>query len=107
MGALSKIQNITFLGGAINFNGFEKEKKWYLIFQKSVSGKVRNIYSKKDQILLGYSITHGGASSAGRNSIPFENFGKIDILLEPKLLNFKNIEITHLADVSDGPGDIK
>ena len=107
MGKFDIIQNITFLGGAINFNGIEKEKKWYKIFQKTVSGKIRNIFSKKDQVLLGYSFTHKGKSAAGRNQIPFETFGKILTLIEPNLLNFKNLEITFLADSHDGPCDLK
>ena len=48
------------MGGAINFVGVGKEQKWRKIFGESVAGKIRNVYSTKDYILLGYSYSHGG-----------------------------------------------
>lgn len=34
--------------------------------------------------------------------MPFEHFGKIETLIEPKKLNFKNLNITNLVDCVDG-----
>ena len=59
LGAISKgqnsiIQNVILMGGAINFEGIGKELKWMKIFGQTVAGRIANIYSTKDYILLGY-----------------------------------------------------
>jgi len=60
------------MGGAINFSGVGKELKWRTILGSTITGKIRNIYSTKDYVLLGYSYSHGGKHSAGRNKLAFE-----------------------------------
>lgn len=70
---LNIIQNVTLMGGAINFSGIEKERKWLRILSQTVPGQIRNVYSTKDYILLGYSLTHDCKGSAGRNHISFAN----------------------------------
>ena len=69
---LNIVQNVTLMGGAINFSGLEKERKWHQIFNQTISGQLRNIYSTNDYVLLGYSLTHDGKQSAGRNQLNFE-----------------------------------
>ena len=100
------------MGGAINFSGLDKEQKWRKIFGQSVSGKIRNIFSTKDYILLGYSLTHNGKDSAGRNPLNFEQeFNnqtklKTNAVYSNEILDFKNFNITYYAEALDH-GELK
>ena len=90
------------MGGAITFEGLEKEKKWNKVFSETISGKISNVYSTKDYVLLGFSYSKSGSSSAGRNRLNFE--AKTDLLVHSDTLlsNFKNYNITNFADVQNG-----
>ena len=95
------IHNITLMGGAINFVGVGKEQKWRKIFGESVSGQIRNVYSTKDYILLGYSYSHGGKQTAGRNHLDFEQ-APASAVHPMTSLDFTNYNVTNLADVTNG-----
>lgn len=98
------VQSVTLMGGAINFDGIGKELKWRRIFGQTVAGSLRNIYSTKDYVLLGYSISHSGKASGGRNHLEFEEKKACEVLCYPstKLFNFKNLNISNLAFVTNG-----
>ena len=51
LGHYNRIHNVTFMGGAINFDGLEKEEKWNTIFRKAVGGQIRNVFSRQDYVL--------------------------------------------------------
>lgn len=91
------------MGGAINFDGLGKEKKWRKIFGTTIAGSIRNIYSTKDYVLLGYSLSHMGKNSAGRNRLNFEEEKSLILSYrDDKLMQFKNYNITHLSSASNG-----
>ena len=57
LGAADLIQNVTFMGGAIDRPDKEKTRElWAEIFSSTVSGQISNVYTKKDLILLLYSL---------------------------------------------------
>lgn len=95
------------MGGAINFEGIGKEVKWRKIFGQSVAGQIANVYSTKDYILLGYSLTHDGKKSAGRSELPFEKeMQKLRAerriaIYSCDVLNFKNRNITLMVNAED------
>jgi len=108
-GMLSKgqycvIQNVTIMGGAINFSGLGKEQKWRKILGETVAAHIRNVYSQKDYVLYGYSATHDGKQTAGRNHLNFEDemnkmqYEKLTAVYTQEILNFKNRNITLIAD---------
>jgi len=112
LGALSKgpnslIQNVAYLGGAINFKGLGKEQKWRKIMGQTIAADIANIFSTKDYILLGYSLTHEGKGSAGRNYLPFEDeifklrAEKEVSIYSCEILRFKNRNITRMVDAAD------
>ena len=74
------IHSATLMGGAINFEGIGKEQKWRRIFAQTVAGNIRNVFSRKDYILLGYSISHSGKASGGRSRLPFEEKAACEVL---------------------------
>ena len=92
------------MGGAINFRGIDKELKWRKIFGATVAGRIRNIYSTKDYVLIGYSAAHLGAWSGGRIKLSFEEDTPSSTLTHKdiKLFDFKNYNITNLAHASNG-----
>lgn len=98
------MQSATLMGGAINFEGIGKEQKWRRIFGQTVAGHIRNVYSTKDYILLGYSISHSGKASGGRNRLQFEEKAACEVLCheDTQLFNFKNLNITNLAQATNG-----
>ena len=57
--ALSLMQNVTFLAGAMSKLDKDARTKafWAEIFSKSVNGEVRNVYTKKDFTLILFSIS--------------------------------------------------
>jgi len=85
----------------------DKEIKWKKIMGETIAMKIANVYSKKDNILLGYSMTHDGKSAAGRNYLTFED--EHDQIYKKKeakvhdvsILDFKNRNITHYNDAAD------
>ena len=53
MGAFDVIQNVTFLGGAIDRLDREKTMDhWSTILSQTVPGTIKNVYTKKDFVLL-------------------------------------------------------
>ena len=101
---VSIIQRVTLMGGAINFEGIGKEQKWRKIFSQTVAGNLRNVFSSKDYVLIGYSMSHQGKASGGRSKLQFEEEGECKVLCHPEsqLMNFKNLDITNLAFVTNG-----
>jgi len=89
------------MGGAINFGSIGAEKKWKKIFGETVPGRMRNVYSKKDYILLGYSTAHNGREAAGRHHLDFEQPAPSAVHPSTRL-DFKNFNVTNLADVTNG-----
>jgi len=65
--AHSLMQNVTFLAGAMSKLDKDAKTKafWAEIFSKSVNGEVRNVYTRKDFILILFSISQL-SWSAGR-----------------------------------------
>ena len=69
LGAHSVIHNITFMAGAIDKMDRDKTKElWAEIFSTTVPGQIKNVYTKKDMILMMYSICETDASQ-GRNDV--------------------------------------
>ena len=69
LGATDLIQNVTFMGGAIDRLDREKTRAlWSNILSSVVPGQIRNVYTKKDLILILYSICEID-ESVGRNII--------------------------------------
>ena len=69
LGATDLIQNVTFMGGAIDRLDREKTRSlWSNILSSVVPGQIRNVYTKKDLILILYSICEID-ESVGRNII--------------------------------------
>jgi len=66
LGAHDIIHNVTFLAGAISFDN--KEEKWGKILSETVNGKVRNIYTAKDEALKLFWVSMK-KSAAGSMSI--------------------------------------
>ena len=56
IGADNLIQNVTLMGGAASFKK-GKEEFWFSIFNKVVNGTIKNVYTKKDLILLFYMLS--------------------------------------------------
>jgi len=107
-GQFAMIENVTLLGGAINFDGVGKEQKWRKIFGESVAGSIANIFSNKDYILYLYSYLHAGKQAAGRSQLPFEEemillLHQQEVALYPcETIKFRNRDITLMAEASDG-----
>ena len=58
IGATDILQNITFLGGAVDKLDKDKHKQlWMRILSSQVPGQVKNVYTKKDAILLLYTVS--------------------------------------------------
>lgn len=106
-GQHSYIQNVTLMGGAINFSGLGKEQKWRKIMGETIAANIRNIYSQKDYVLYGYSATHDGKQTAGRNHLNFEDemtrmqYEKLTAVYQPELLNFKNRNMTLIGEAKN------
>ena len=58
LGASEVLQNVTFLGGAVDILDKAKHKAlWTQILSQSVAGPIKNVYTRKDAILLLYSVS--------------------------------------------------
>ena len=58
LGAVEVLQNITFMGGAVDVLDKAKHKAlWTMILSQSIPGSIKNVYTRKDAILLLYSIS--------------------------------------------------
>ena len=69
LGANDLIHNVTLMGGAIDRLDRAKSKElWATILSSVISGEVKNVFTKKDYILLMYSICETD-QSAGRNKL--------------------------------------
>ncbi|CDW73356.1 UNKNOWN [Stylonychia lemnae] len=56
VGADDIIQNVTFICGTNQFNP-AKSEKWEMIFSQVVNGKIKNLFSDKDVLLLFFKMT--------------------------------------------------
>lgn len=69
------IQNVVFMGGAVDFR---KQLKWGKIFQTLVAGKVVNVYTPKDEILKKcYAFAQPQNSPIGLRKLEFKNCNKV------------------------------
>jgi len=58
LGAHDIIQSLTFMGGAVDKLDKPKHKElWTQILTDTVPGTIKNVYTKKDAILLLYQIS--------------------------------------------------
>ena len=74
LGANDLIQNVTLMGGAIDKLDRDKTKQlWATILSTVIPGEIRNVFTKKDLILLMYSICETD-HSAGRNKLFVQQF---------------------------------
>ena len=56
IGANNVIQNVTFLGAAIDLPDKEKTReKMASVFSSTISGEMKNVHTTKDLILISYS----------------------------------------------------
>ena len=64
LGVANLIQNVTFMGGAIDRLDKNEAKlfKWSTIFSEIVNGEIRNVYTKKDVILVFFQIREVASS---------------------------------------------
>ena len=68
-GAHNVVQNVTFMGAAVDVLDKPKiEQRWVNIFASTVSGTIKNVYTKWDVILLLYSASQHDFS-LGRNPV--------------------------------------
>ena len=68
-GAHNVVQNVTFMGAAVDVLDKPKiEQRWVNIFASTVSGTIKNVYTKWDVILLLYSASQFD-HSLGRNKV--------------------------------------
>ena len=58
------IQNVTFMGGAIERLDKDEARlhKWSTILSEIVNGEIRNVYTKKDAILVLFQICEVASS---------------------------------------------
>lgn len=74
---------------------------------ETIAANIRNIYSQKDYVLYGYSATHDGKATAGRNHLNFEDemtrmqYEKLTAVYQPELLNFKNRNISLMGEAKN------
>ena len=69
LGATEIIHNVTFMGGAVDRIDRPKSRElWAQILSSILSGEVKNVYTKKDLILLLYSMCET-AFSQGRSTV--------------------------------------
>lgn len=57
IGATDIVQNVTLLGGATCFGEKKKQELWVNKFSQVVNGKIKNVHTNKDIILILYNIT--------------------------------------------------
>jgi len=71
--ANSLIQNVTFMGAAISQfdRNAQTQAVWSKIFSQTINGSIRNVYTKKDMILLLYTSSQLRYST-GRNQVMAE-----------------------------------
>ena len=56
--------------------------------------------------MLGYSLSHNGKSSAGRNELPFTNSINPNELTNAEYLNFDNINATDIMEAQQFQTDV-
>ena len=85
LGATDLIHKVTFMGGAINRLDRDKSREqWSTILSQIIPGEIKNVYTKKDLVLLLYSASEQGKST-GRNNIfpePFLGAKRTNLLAE-------------------------
>ena len=95
------------MGGSVNFCGIEKEKKWLKIFKESIAGQFRNVYSTKDMILVGYSLTANDyKESSGLKDVKFIKQIEKDspLCLPEDTMDFKNVNASDFVTLYNDGG---